>query len=113
MQPVEARLDLAKALHFSPADEIEPDTCAMLEDTVPANEIQIVHTQVALRAALPRVPSQLHLSLNGHCSTPYGGEPPTRRTRSNLMGENIHPQMAQVNLWSGCGKPARQRRPAR
>ena len=104
MQPVNARLDTAKALNFPPADEIEPDACAVLEDTVPANEIQIVHTQVALRAALPGVPCKLHLSLNGHCSTPFGGEPPTHRNRSNLMGGNIHGRRVAVNLCMGCGK---------
>jgi hypothetical protein len=57
VQSVEAWFDTAKTLHFSPANEIEPDACAVLEDTIPANEIEIVNTQVALRAALPRVPS--------------------------------------------------------
>lgn len=75
MKPLEAWLGVAKALHFSLADEIEPDACAVLEDTIPANEIQIVHTQVALRAALPCMPGKLHRSLNGHCSTPFGENP--------------------------------------
>jgi hypothetical protein len=75
VQPVKARFDIAIAFHFPPADEIEPDACAVLEDTIPANEIQIVHTQVALRSAMPRVPSKLHLSLNVHCSTPFGVTP--------------------------------------
>jgi hypothetical protein len=56
VQPVKTRLDTAKSLHFPSADEIEPDACAVLEDTIPANEIQIAHTQVTLRAALPGVP---------------------------------------------------------
>jgi hypothetical protein len=80
VQLVKARLHNAKTLDFSFADEVEPDACAVLEDTIPANEIYIVHAQVALRAALPGMPCELHLSLNGHCSTPSGGEPPSYRT---------------------------------
>src|SRR3954453_16470266 len=65
----EARLDKAVALHFSPSHEIEPDTCSMLEDTVPANEIQIIVRQVALGSPLSRMPAQRHFCLKGHCSS--------------------------------------------
>jgi len=53
MQLCEARGDNPVAFNFSPAYEIEPDPCAMLEDTVPANEFNIILRQVALRCPLP------------------------------------------------------------
>jgi hypothetical protein len=52
MQPFNSRLDASIALHFSLTDKIEPDACAVLEDTVPANELQIAVTDVALRASV-------------------------------------------------------------
>ena len=51
---------MAVTLDFPPSHEIEPDTCAVLEDTVPANEIYILLRQVALRSPLLCVLAQRH-----------------------------------------------------
>jgi hypothetical protein len=55
VQLCEARGDNPVAFNFPSANEVKPDTCAMLEDTVPANELNIIYRQVALCCPLTPV----------------------------------------------------------
>ena len=79
-------------------------TCAVLEDTVPANEIHILLGQVALRSPLLCVLTQRHFRLKGHRSPFLRGRPSTSSTRSNLIGHTINRPSGPVNVWKACGK---------
>jgi hypothetical protein len=87
VQPFDARLDTTVALNFSLTDEVEPDACAMLEDTIPANELQVAVADVALRAAVFTMlgPGCLGLVFS-HCSS-------LRR-----LGLNVASQTEQLNM---------------
>jgi hypothetical protein len=100
MQPFDTWLDASVALHFSLTDEVEPDARAVLEDTVPANELQIALTDVALRASVFTVlgPGCLGLVYN-HCSS-FGRLWLNEVSQTGqLNGANIGLAPGNVNMW--------------